>query len=765
MRCAYRTHIRPWLTFILILCLGLTHLLAAQGAAAATLQGKVTDPDDRPIDGVLIFLRHNITSEVRSTQSDSLGEFRFRDLPAGDYELRILANGFKELRQSVALGANEAKELDFQPEISPLTQDVTVTATGSAAERLMVPGEVSVISREEIDRTQARSLDDLFRYEAGVEMSDTLRRSGQSPNIRGFNDERVLVVRDGARINQFTSGHKGTLFLDVDDVERIEVVRGPASSLYGSGALGGVVSITTRDPADLLGPDRRFGANITSSYSTSFNEWMASSRVYGASEEGFQWMLGYTARQNDGSASLAGEPDTLDLTDDDIDNVTGRAIIPFSRRDFLRVSVDYYENDVPSLTNLANTVVGDGNFVDRKNRQQSYAFRYERQGTNWFDRGLSASFTLTDLELDETRFSDARSDRIDFLNWGIDVRNVVPLGENHRLTYGVEHFQDEQEGMRDAGASLFFPDGTQKQTGIFLQDEISLLDYRLSIVPGVRFDLYQSENDDPEIDDIDEQKANPKIGASFKLIEGLVLTGNFAQGFRAPRFQELFISGTHFAFPLQGGGFFRAVFQPNPDLEPETSRNVEAGLRLQRGRLSIRANYWRTYVDDFIDLQPVSTETLPGGLILQRWQEVNVEDAILEGVEVSSLWSISDEFTAIANYSNSRGNNDVTGDPLASIQPEKLVFGLDWNRPLLGLTAGLRSRSYGRIEESVTTGDPSAGYSIFDLHAAWTPQFHRNLTLRFNIDNLADRSHIVPLFGLPGIGRDYRIGFTYRLSR
>ena len=121
---------------------------------------------------------------------------------------------------------------------TPLVTDtITVTATKTRRDPVETPGEVNIIRRHEIDLMQARSLDDVLRYQPGIEVGGGPRRLVEVPSIRGLSGSRVLATVDGVRLN-YSSGHQGRLFLDVDALGQIEVVRGPNSALWGSGAVG-----------------------------------------------------------------------------------------------------------------------------------------------------------------------------------------------------------------------------------------------------------------------------------------------------------------------------------------------------------------------------------------------------------------------------------------------------------------------------------------------------------------------------------------------
>ncbi|MFQ5741366.1 MAG: TonB-dependent hemoglobin/transferrin/lactoferrin family receptor [Acidobacteriota bacterium] len=753
------------LTLILTLSGAAAHLLAiGTQSREATLSGRLLDPAGLPVPGAAIKLLDINRGSIQATTTNSRGRFHFQRLSAGEYRLSAATSGFEINNRQLTLGAGEAAFRSITLKLKAPTQEVTVSATGSARDTFRTPGEVNIISRQVLEQNQARSLDDVLRYQPGIEMTGTTRRLGQQPNIRGFDSERVLVLRDGARISQFTSAHKGSLFLDPADIERIEVVRGPGSALYGSGALGGVISITSRDPADLLDAGRTWGGSIGSSYSSAYNEWVANSKLYGAAPGGVQWSLGYTARQNNGTVDVGGPQGNLKFSDEDIDDVTAHLIVPAGRNDIFRFSFDSFRENGPTSTNLAGDTTDDRSLVDRTTTLHTYSLQHQHYGEKWWHRSVRTSFYVSDMSLGERRFSDRRLDDTDFLSWGFDVSNTVPIGEEQHLTYGVEFFRDDQNSRRNESNNLFFPNGDQSQTGVYLQDEISLLSGRLTLVPGFRLDFWGNNPDDPDQVSSSDSSFNPKLGGTYEIIDGLLVEGNYAEGFRAPRFQELFIGGAHFAFPLPEDRIFQAVFIPNPDLKPEKSRNEEVGLRYRRKTLSLRADYWRAQVDNFINFRVASQTPFPppGGLLVQKWQAGNVADATLEGVEASMDWDFLPQWTWHAAYSNSRGNDDRTGETLQSVLPEKLVMGLDWKESFLGTTVGLSTRIYYGLSRGE---DSFAGYTLHDFHLSWVPPPAPSLTISFGVDNFTDKKYLSPTFGMPGVGRDVRIGFRYRFSR
>ena len=610
------------------------------GAPNASIEVLVSGPDGAMMPRVPIRVRDAGGAEIRLV-TDAQGGALAQTLAPGRYVVVIDVLGFRPLEQVVRVQADRRRVVRVRLMLAPLAEQVTVAATKTERAVERDPGEVAVIERQDLDHLQARSLDDVFRYEPGIEMSEAPRRLGQTPNIRGFDDQRILTLRDGARVAQFNSGHRGTYFFDVEDIEQVEVIKGPASALYGSGAIGGVISITTRDPGDLLKPSRQVGGQIRTGFSSAYNEFMFTPRLYGQTPSGFGWLLSYTARRNDGTVKLAGPPDTLSQAEEDINAFNGRFTAPVSDRDLLRFSFDYYRHQGRSSTNLAIVEVGAPELIDRQTTNVTGNLRYTHTGERWWDRSVNATFYVDRADIDEVRLADDRTDDIRYATWGLDVRNTAPLGSAHSITYGLEFVRERQDATRNEEVHAFFPAGRRTQLGAYVQDEISLASGRLSIVPGLRFDSWNSRPDDLALETRQLDRLSPKLGLTYEIVDGLVGSVSYGAGFRAPYFQELFLQDVHFAFPLPGNRFFLALFLPNPDLSLETTRNVDLGLRYRNHVFSVRGAYWRADVEDFIELLPIHTGPFPppGGIQIQLWQALNRQDAVLKGFESGLDWA------------------------------------------------------------------------------------------------------------------------------
>ena len=639
---------------------------------------------------------------------------------------------------------------------SIVLKEIAVTTTKTVRDPIETPGEVNIIDREELDRTQAQSLDDVLRYQPGIEVQNGPRRIGELPVIRGLSGPRILTTIDGVRLN-FISGHRGRLFLDVDSLRQIQVVRGPNSALWGSGALGGVLALSTVEPDDLLEPDDRFGVRPKFGFQAVNDEFLGNPTVFGRITSDVAYLATFTVRSSD-DIELGGDAGTLENSAADAYSGLGKLVWNVTSHDTLTFSVQGFHEDSEIPINPASDTTDPAELADRETTQLTYRLGYTHENAANPYVHLHGFVYLTTLDVDERRLSDDRPDDIEFDTVGLDVRNSsrIRLTEHHdhRLTYGVEFFHDKQRASRSEAPNTLFPDADASTVSLYIQDEISLWN-RLFIIPALRWDRY--ENDADGHSDISEDRVSPKIGGVLKVTDFLYVEANYAEGFRAPNFGELFIAGTHFP---------GAVFVPNPDLKPEKSRNVDVGVRLRRERLFsqhdrflLRGTYFRNSLDDFIDFDVAFNSRTS----LLEFRNVNVQEALIEGFEAEMRWAFLPGFELLANYTDIEGDNETDDVPLANIPPRKGVVGLTYFYAPWGLTVGGRGQivdEQDRVPEGV---EKTPGYGVFDLFANWQPLtgILEGLRVDFGIDNVADKKYRRHLSGIPEAGINPKFAVSY----
>lgn len=634
-------------------------------------------------------------------------------------------------------------------------EEVTVTGTKTRRDPVETPGEVNLIGRQELERTQAQSLEDVLRYQPGVEILRGPRRISEEPVIRGLTGPRILVNVDGVRLN-FQSGHKGRIFLDMDDIKQIEIVRGPASALWGSNALGGVVAFTTLDPSDLLGPTDRAASRLKFGFQRVNDEFLWSPTLAARPRPDLEFLLTYTSRDSD-DIRLGGDLPRLRNSSETLHSGLGKIVWKPTLHDEIKLStlITSETGRVPANTAIDTNL--PTSIVDRDTRQSLYRVGYTHRdpSTPWLD--LTATAYLTTLDVEENRVSDRRRDESDFDTYGTDIRNTMRLGDPtvhaHALTYGVEYYHDRQKSRRAGLALTTTPDADADNVGLYLQDEITLW-RRWTLIPGVRWDWYR--NDPRSGVATTDQKVSPKIGSVLKVTDFLYLEANYAQGFRAPNFGELFVSGTHFP---------GSVFVPNPDLKPEKSKNIDAGFRIRtdhvffgRDRFQFRNAYFRNSVEDFIE-----TRAIPGTSPLQ-FKAINVQDALIQGYEAELSWEPLPGLTALGNFTYVRGRDKITDTPLATIPPKRGVLGLDYFHAPLDMTVGGRAQIVGSQDDVPAGTLPTPGYTVYDLYLTWTPRWVRGFRLTGGVDNVTNKQYRRHTSPTPEAGVNPKVTVSYTIN-
>ncbi|MHA7835160.1 MAG: TonB-dependent receptor domain-containing protein, partial [Algiphilus sp.] len=416
--------------------------------------------------------------------------------------------------------------------------DVVVTISRREQLQSEAVAPISVVDRPSIEQGQMRDLEDLFEDIPGVTISGGPRRDALMPTIRGLTDGRVVVRIDGARQN-LQIRHRGQTFLDPNLLQRVEVLRGPASTLFGSGAIGGVVDFRTRDPLQLLEGDARFGGRALLGYQSNADEGIGALTL--AARSGDVGLLGSVTRsQSDDFEDGDGVVEPFSATD----TVSGLLKASWQPQGPHRLTASYldYADDSPSRV-TADRPRGDA--VRRLTRQRTGTLQYAFAPAASRLWDLDATLYQTDLSLDgrerdsgDRNVSELRTTGLDIFN----VSSVVLAGINHQFSYGVELYRDEQTGRENGQPDPGFASSEQRTFGMFLQDRM-LLGEALALTLGARFDRIRqsAERDGTEISRFNEW--SPQATLSYRLFKGLRAYVSYAEAFRAPKLRELFVAG------------------------------------------------------------------------------------------------------------------------------------------------------------------------------------------------------------------------------
>lgn len=679
---------------------------------------------------------------------------------------------------------------DTPPPIQELRK-ISVTATRSERDVDTVAGTVTVIDDEQIAAQLATDIKELVRYEPGVVVADSAARFGLAGfNIRGVDGNRVLIRIDDSRmsdafaIGSFASARRN--LVELDTVKSVEIIRGAASALYGSDALGGVVSFITKDPEDYLTAQRRSYFSAKSGYYSDDASWSLGGALALGGEA---WATSLTCTQRRGEEQdNQGDVTSSDRTrtapnPQETRSQSVLAKLSFTPNDdhafLLSLEADDAEVETNVLSSVGVSAVG-GVAVNTLNqrgddtqRRERASFEHEwRANLGAFDQlewRLYAQDSQIEQDTVEQRYSVLagpagavqRDRRFRFeqalLGGEVLMQKAFTFGAEHFLTWGVEAFRTKTEQLRDGvqtnlttGARTStiapdafpvrdFPNSVTEQLAVYAQDEIAFS--RWTLTPGVRFDDYRLEprvdaifaadNPGVRVVDIHEQSVSPKLGALWSFMESWSAFAQYAHGFRAAPYNDVNIGFTNLAFG------YTAI--ANPDLKPETSNGFEVGLRGRIGGASLELSTFYNEYEDFIE--SLSFVGVVNGL--QVFQSRNVSEARIYGAELRGEWA-SDAGPWRVRYSAAyaRGEDRTEDVPLNSVDPLKGVVGLiyeprgsSWGVELVA-TGVARKRD---VYESAGSQFTPPGYATFDLLAHF--DIAERLRVNLGVFNLTDKKY------------------------
>ena len=666
-----------------------------------------------------------------------------------------------------------------------------ITVTGSKLPRSLseVANTITVIDDQRINRELSNDIKDLVRYEPGVSVTSEAGRFGIGGfNIRGIEANRVAMELDGVPviegfgIGDFASS--GRNLVDTGLLKSVEILRGPASALYGSDAMGGVVAYTTRDPTDFLHGSDRY-AGIRSAYSSVDGGWRLGANA-ALAHGPFSALASYTGRRGEDRDNALTAANPQDYGNDSILVKLLYASPSGPRNELvLDASVADIGTDVRSLVRgpgrYATTTSLLGNDTDQRYRV-SFEQHFQ-EGLGWTDQLIwrtywqSSSVTQRTTQTlaatpPRTPFATERRRRFDYNQ---DTLGGELTGEKasrfagfpQRFVYGIEAMQSEISEQRDglltnlASGSTSklilgeafpvrdFPVSDTLELGVYGQDEIAVTD-RLSLIPALRYEYYslaaesdsifKADNPDTVIASIKQSSLSPKIGILYHPNAGHTLFGQYARGFRSPPFDDVNIGFTI----LQFG--YTAI--PNPDLKPEISDGFELGWRYNTGAsdvgLALFLNRYKNFIESRVNL---GIDPQSGFLTFQSQNRARAE---IYGAEIrSSLW-LADFVDGLEglrlNLSGAwqYGQDTDRDEPLNSIDPLKAVLGLEYRPPserwgveIVSTLVARKDRS--RVDNTELELFATPAYQIVDLLGFI--DLHDRLQLNWGVMNLLDEAY------------------------
>lgn len=696
---------------------------------------------------------------------------------------------------------------------------ITVAATKTEERAIDALAPVSVVTLEQIQGLQPKRISDLFRSVPAVSFQDRGDDPSSSINIRGLQDfGRVAVVVDGARQNYQRTGHNanGSFFLDPELIGGVDVVRGPTANIYGSGAIGGLVSFRTKDINDVVRPGERWGVDMTGSYGTNKDRGLGS--IFGGvrvdpNVDVFGGAVYRTqANYKDGAGTTIGNTGNeiaAGLMKVTVRPADGHEIKFGGLFQDYQYSIGQF-NRGPTTTR-AEQALNQGSSVyasDAKNYMGTLNWRYSKPDDNLFDWNMSLYANRVDNDQTKTYHysssgaaycgpggtgnnisgcvGDKRGYVLDTI--GIDVNNTsrFDVGNwRNAVTYGVDAFNDDVRTTDASGNSnITTPSGRRTVSGGFVQLKSNYASW-LEIVSALRYDHYELSSAGTGLGNTSSSgdRLSPKITVGVTPVAGFTPYVSYAEGYRAPSITETLIAGGH----ATGGGpaFFNCpdgtsglfCFLPNPNLRPEVGKTTEVGINLKydgvlRAGDTLRAkfNVFHNDVDDYIDLVASPPVMTMFGPFSQYYQYQNIASAKIEGFEFETSYDAGDWFIGVAGNIQ-RGKNTATNVGLATVQPRKVTTTGGVRLLDRTLTLSAQWSSYAANDDLPAGYLPSTAYDLVNLYLTY--QATKDIVLTASVENLLNeyyRPYAIPgsstdgttqndvLFSSPGPGITYKAG-------
>lgn len=677
---------------------------------------------------------------------------------------------------------------------------MVVTATRTQMTVKETPSTVEVVDSKKLEQTQAKTLRDALKGALGVNVfNDFQGRSNVS--IRGSESRHVLIMVDGKRLGGELSYNSANAW-DVDrirmeDVEKVEIIRGPAGALYGSDAMGGVINVITKTPTKNIatvnyeydwyenGKGAGYKGNlylqgVDQKYSYKINAGLNKNRPYGVSEG------------NDANFYGKEQPLSLNVgyTFDNGNKLSA---------DFSRIREDNQENS-NSITNgiidmkshgvYPKQTISDGN-IHNDNKRTDYALTYTgnddkhdwmlRAYKSVYDKDYTSSTnTVTRLLMgkrwiDYDNNSAFKHDTVKRTLSVIEGKDTISLSDKHKMTAGFEYRQDKSEGTRlkkkntplpGAGNNVHdaYDEAEINYLAAYVQDEFKP-DAKWLIIPSVRYD--HSDKFGSEV--------TSRLGATYNAADDVRIKAVVGQGYKTPTVNELYHYWEMYTGMAMGPMYYRygQFFEGNPDLKPEKSLSYELAIEKDWGdTTTVHLGAFRNDVKDLINSYYTGRDTTDAthpGLVgrdnIMTYK--NVPEATLQGIELYGSHKLAKDIYLNAGYTFLDAKDKTAGTRLTDRAKHQVTLGLSYqpeNIYAWDVSFDLVSNLdyYYRDSERSTMGNSVYDTKNFTIANIMTSKhLNKDTKIYLGIDNISNHQNF-GAYSDGNLGRMYRVGMEYK---
>jgi iron complex outermembrane recepter protein len=769
--------------------------LTVFGQAGGTIRGTVTSAvNNTPIPGVSV----QLTQLRRNAETNEQGVYEFTGIPAGEYTIVTHIEGFSDRAQTIRFAASDTQTVDFALSLTTLREEVTVTPTGtedSVFESFQsVTGAGSLRIREQANT----AVGEVLEREAGVSKR-SFGPGTARPVIRGFDGDRVLILQDGIRNGSLgsQSGDHGEP-VDVLSLERLEVIKGPATLLYGSNAIGGVVNAVTTDEDDPhegirgfftgLGATQNRQGGAAGGVEFGYKKFLFNVNASGIREGDYSTPLGRVpnsaSRYAGGSASVGyygekafvngyfnldrrrfgipyapffeegafltteeGEPCEAE---EEKEKFGKGGEVPCQYNPFL--IRDAFSRSLPEVPEEA---------IDLRMRRNNYRVRGGFRNLNSPIPQGNFYIDFSDYKHEEIETADGIDEiATNFFNDVFSYRALFQQARYKNLSgrFGFEGFQ--RSYLTEGAEQLVDGRVRQRNFALFALQELSFDRVALQFGGRVEDNRYNPVNDALYFNR-NFTGFSGAAAARVRLWEGASFIANFTSSYRAPALEELYNEGPHVGTVTFEIG--------NQNLESERSNGIELSLRQNTRRLRIDGSFFFYNINDFVFLAPQDEDAnglidVEDGLPVAAYLQ---ENARFIGADVTVDFDINRYLGAFFIGDVVKAELRDSDLPLPRITPARARIGLDFKYKGLSIRPEGVFVARKDITDVFTLETPTAGYGLFNINGSYTLAAERTAHVfsvsALNLNDRLYRNHVSFIKDLaPEAGRGVRASYTIR---
>lgn len=726
-------------SFLVVILLAPTVLVTGQTQSTGTLSGTVTLGDtNSPVHGATV----TILQLRQTAYTDENGRYEFKSVPFGRYDVSAKLSGVPDAVQSVEVRSGSVG-LDLTLQLTGMREQVTITATGSEQAVSSSIQSVDVIGSTDLAKKNPVSLGEALDHEVGI-AKRSFGPGTARPVIRGFDGDRVLILQDGNRIGAlgFESGDHAEP-IDMLTIERVEVVKGPATLLYGSSAIGGVVNVIEGHDAAQKGTtgylsaigstnNNQGGGSAGIQYGT--DRWLFWGNVGGQRTGDYRTPLGVVPNsfsRNFGASAGFGYFGPKGFFSANYNFSKLRYGIPFDP--------DEVDPEIVFLNPVRHSFKINGGF---------------REGRSFVEAGNFSvqynHYTHSEIEAETGEVGTA------FKNNTLLYSGLLDQKRNGRLS-GRFGFWGQHRDFEATGDEALAPPTKQNAFAVFALETLNFEHASLQFGGRVETNRYSPTETAARgvLPNRNFTGFSGAVGLRVPTWTGGAFVTNFTHSYRAPALEELYNEGPHpgnLAFEIG-----------DPDLNRELSNGIDFGLRHSSKRVRFEANGYYYRIRDFIFLAPTGLTDPASGLIIANYEQGNTR---FVGTEIKFNAQLHPRVWLNLGTDYVNAELASTGEPLPRIPPWRGTAGLELHL-FKGLILNPEVVMANRQDRIFSTETPTAGYAVLNISGSYLiARPHAAHIITFNVFNAGDRLYRNHLSFIkefaPEMGRGVRATYTVR---